>query len=868
MSPAPIVRHLRVAIAGSGFGGLGTAIRLKQTGENDFLVFERAGALGGVWRDNSYPGCACDVQSHLYSFSFARNPDWTRSYSGQAEIWAYLEACVDRFGVRPHLRFNHAILDATWDEDAQRWTLLTSAGVFTADVFVAAVGALSEPRVPDLPGLESFKGRLFHSAAWDHGYDLAGKRVAVVGTGASAIQFIPKIQPEVKTLAVFQRSPPWILPRRDRALRAFERRALRASPALQKALRASIQAKREISGAGFFYPALARLAQRLAAAHLTRSVPDAALRRKLTPSYTLGCKRVLISDDFYPAITQANVEVVTDAIVRVTPSSVVTTDGREREVDAIIFGTGFRIQEYPFGRHIHGREGKTLAETWAKTMTAHVGTTVAGFPNLFVLQGPNTALGHSSVLIMIEAQIDHLVHALAHMRETGATSVEPRPEAQAAFVSRVDRDMRGTVWTSGGCASWYLDQHGRNSALWPGFTFTFVQRVAPFHPEEYRMTRSTAHAKRARQPSPAERILFRVARALTHLPAHLQRTLSGKPAICRDGYTLDPALQLILAVDPSLKKPWPEDALHLRKTQDRAATSMRGPLPPVHATRDLEIDGAAGKLRARLYSTATTGSAGAPLLVYFHGGGFVFGNLETHDVGCRLLCAHGGFHVLAVEYRLVPEHRFPAAIDDGLAALAWAFKHAAELGADPSRIGVGGDSAGANISAVVSQLARRTKHAPACQLLIYPPTDRAQAHPSMNGLAEGFLLTRASVEWFHAQYAAAVGADSSDPRISPLVAPDKGALPPALVVTAGFDPLRDEGEAYAAALRAAGNIAFLRRFDGLIHGFFNLTGIHDPSRDAVIAIAGATRALFEARPVADASLGAPVNGVHAPMPPS
>jgi acetyl esterase len=359
--------------------------------------------------------------------------------------------------------------------------------------------------------------------------------------------------------------------------------------------------------------------------------------------------------------------------------------------------------------------------------------------------------------------------------------------------------------------------------------------------------------------SVADHLLFRTARVMTRLPPGVQRALSGGRAIERGPYTLDPGIQLILATDPNAKKPWPEDALVLRRTQDRAIIAARGPLPAVRSTRDLEVDGAAGTLAARLYSAR---DKTAPLLVYFHGGGFVFGDIETHEVGCRLLCANGNFHVLSVEYRLVPEHRFPAPIDDAIAALGWAFAHASELGADPSRIGVGGDSAGGNLSAVVSQLTRGTKLAPACQLLIYPATDRARAHPSMNELAQGFLLTRASVEWFHAQYAAAVGADSRDPRISPLLATDLGGLPPALVVTAGFDPLRDEGEAYAAALSAAGTTAVLQRCEGLIHGFFNLTGIHDVSRDAVIAIAGATRAMFEVRGASDVR-AVTGNGAHA-----
>jgi acetyl esterase len=339
-----------------------------------------------------------------------------------------------------------------------------------------------------------------------------------------------------------------------------------------------------------------------------------------------------------------------------------------------------------------------------------------------------------------------------------------------------------------------------------------------------------------------ERLAFEVARRLSRLPARVLYALAGGEPVRRDECTLDPALQLMLAHDPRAKS-WIDDLLRARAEEDRAAISVRGPLPSVGQVRDLEVSGAEGALAARHY---VSGEAGGALLVYFHGGGFVFGNLETHDVGCRLLCKHGGFDVLAVAYRLVPEHRFPAAVLDAEAAFGWAVRHAAELGANPSRIGVGGDSAGANLAAVVSLLTRSAPCRPACQLLISPPTDRTREHPSVNSLAEGFLLTKASIDRFFACYALAVGADAHDPRLSPLLAPDLGGLPPTLVVTAGFDPLRDEGEAYAAALQAAGTPTELRRFGGLIHGFFNLTGIHEPSREAVVAIASATRRLLDA----------------------
>jgi cation diffusion facilitator CzcD-associated flavoprotein CzcO len=480
--------HTRIAIIGSGFGGLGTAIRLRQRGIEDFRIFERADDVGGTWRDNSYPGCACDVQSHLYSFSFAPNPDWTRSYSPQPEIRDYLKRCARDFGVLPHIRFRHEVRDAAWDEAAQLWRIETSRGRYTASVLVLASGALSEPAMPDLRGLDTFKGRTFHSARWQHDYDLTGRRVAVIGTGASAIQFIPEIQPLVSKLHVFQRTPPWVMPRKDRPLAERRRRMFRRFPAAQRTVRASIYLLRELLVFGFRHLRLAKYVERLALRHLERSVPDAALRAKLTPRYRIGCKRILVSDDYLPTLMRPNVELVTEGVAEVREHSVVGGDGVERLVDAIIFGTGFRVTEPPLAEHVRGRDGRTLAAVWDGSPRAHLGTTVTGFPNLFILMGPNTGLGHTSVLYMLEAQMEHLLSALRYMREHGVTVLEPRAEAQAAYAAEVQRRMKGTVWTAGGCASWYLDRKGRNSTLWPDFTWRFRRRVARLNPGEYVMS--------------------------------------------------------------------------------------------------------------------------------------------------------------------------------------------------------------------------------------------------------------------------------------------------------------------------------------------------------------------------------------------
>ncbi|ATB27095.1 flavin-containing monooxygenase [Melittangium boletus] len=484
-SPVSEPRHVHVVIVGSGFGGLGAAIRLKQRGVDDFLILERADSVGGVWRDNSYPGCACDVQSHLFSFSFAPNPRWTHDYSPQAEIWEYLRDCASRFGLTPHLRFGHELLEAEWNDARRRWQLKTSKGAFTADVLVSAMGGLSEPSVPPLPGLDTFEGKVMHSARWDHSHALAGRRVAVVGTGASAIQFVPRIQPEVARLSLFQRTPPWILPRGNRAISARARRLFQRVPAAQWLARAGLFAKHESLLLAFRHPSIMRWVRRHSLRHLERSVPDPLLRARLTPDYQIGCKRVLVSDDYLPSLTQPNVELITDAIQEIRARSILTRAGSEHEVDTIILGTGFVVADHPSSRRIRGRDGRSLAEVFAGSPKAHLGVTVSGFPNLFMLLGPNTSLGHTSVVLMIEAQVEHLLNALDFMRAGGVAAVEPSPEAQASFVAAVDERTLGSVWNQGGCTSWYLDDTGRNSALWPGFTFTYRRRVERFDPGEY-----------------------------------------------------------------------------------------------------------------------------------------------------------------------------------------------------------------------------------------------------------------------------------------------------------------------------------------------------------------------------------------------
>jgi cation diffusion facilitator CzcD-associated flavoprotein CzcO len=462
------------------------AIRLKQAGIQDFVIFERAADLGGTWRDNTYPGCQCDVESNLYSYSFAPSPTWSRTYAPQAEIWDYLRVCAERFDLGRYLRYEHEVKSATWDDAAARWRIETTRGTFSADVLVAAVGPLSEPSLPAIPGLDEFPGPHFHSANWDHGVDLTGKRVAVVGTGASAIQLVPRIQSKVAKLHLFQRTPPWVLPHRDREVRGIARALYRVVPGWQRLVRSWVYWSRELFVIPFMKPRPNSVPERLARGHLEKQVADPVLRARLTPRYAIGCKRILISNDYYPALQKPNVELVTDDIREVCGRAIVTADGGEREVDVIILATGFRVTEMPFAKRVFGRKGTCLADQWSGSPAAYRGTAVAGFPNLFLLLGPNTGLGHTSVLVMVEAQLRYVMACLRHLERSGTAAIEVRREAQEAFNAGVQSRLRDTVWNAGGCRSWYLDPTGRNTTIWPGMTWPYVRLLRRFDPAAYR----------------------------------------------------------------------------------------------------------------------------------------------------------------------------------------------------------------------------------------------------------------------------------------------------------------------------------------------------------------------------------------------
>ncbi len=488
--PSPLPERVHTLVIGAGFAGLGTAIKFDEHGFSDFLVLERGSTVGGTWRDNTYPGAACDVPSQLYSFSFAPNPEWSRSFSPQPEIQAYLERTAEQSGVLDRFRFGVTVQDVVWDEESSVWQVSTDHGDVVADVVVSGSGGLSEPRLPEIEGIDDFAGEIFHTARWNHDHDLTGKRVAVIGTGASAIQVVPEIAKQVSHLDVYQRTAPWVMPRKDREYTTVEKLGFRFLPFFQRAYRTGIYWGRETFVPAFTVsPKIAAPAKRLARQNIARGISDPALRESVTPDFEIGCKRILISNDYYPALEAEHVDLVTDGIARITPTGVVTRDGAEREVDVIVVATGFYTTEQPIARHIKGRDGRTLADAWSEHgMAAYKGTTISGFPNLFQIAGPNTGLGHSSMVFMIESQIGYIVSAVQKMGERGIATVEPRPEAQASWNADVQRRMARTVWSTGGCASWYLDAHGRNTTLWPRTTFTFRRLLSDFDIDAYVVT--------------------------------------------------------------------------------------------------------------------------------------------------------------------------------------------------------------------------------------------------------------------------------------------------------------------------------------------------------------------------------------------
>lgn len=471
----------QVLIIGTGFGGLGMAIQLLKSGISDFLLLEKADAIGGTWRDNSYPGAACDVPSHLYSYSFEPKTDWSRRFAPQAEIHAYMQHCVDKYALAKHVRLRSEVSAATFDEAAAVWQVtLTTGEHLTAPVLISACGQLNQPAYPALPGIAEFQGQSFHSARWRHDIDLTGKRVAVIGTGASAIQFVPQIQPKVAQLSVFQRSPAYVLPKPDRPYRAWELALMRRMPWLQRLDRGVQYLYHEIRGLAFIsMPWLMKLFRFSFERHLNQHIYDPQLRAQLQPDYPMGCKRILISNDYYPALAQANVSVISNAIRRVSADAIITADGREHPCDVLIYGTGFAATDFLAPMQIRGLGGQELNQAWRDGAEAYKGISVNGFPNLFILYGPNTNLGHNSIIYMLESQFRYVLGCLDLLRAQNARYMDVKAPVQQGFNQRIQARSHNTIWEQG-CTSWYKTASGKSTNNWPGYTFTYrLQTRAP-----------------------------------------------------------------------------------------------------------------------------------------------------------------------------------------------------------------------------------------------------------------------------------------------------------------------------------------------------------------------------------------------------
>lgn len=473
-SPAGSPERTGTLIIGSGFSGLGMAVELRRRGDTDFVILERAKAVAGTWRDNQYPGCACDVESHLYSYSFEPETSWSRAFAPWDEIRAYIERCTDKYDLRRHVRFDADVEHAQFDEPSGTWTVRTRQGAtYRARNVVTASGGLSNPAYPNLPGLDRFEGEKFHSAEWKHDVDLTGKRVAVIGTGASAIQFVPEIQPRVKQLNLFQRTPPWVMPKPDFEFSETRKWLFRHLPIFALLYRFWLYFKNEMRVLAFKnHSTILRALMGLGEKYIAACVKKPELRQKLTPTYTPGCKRILMSNNYYQSLDQANVDVITDGIAEVRPRSIVTHDGRELDVDVIIYGTGFKVQDNLGAMRFIGRNGADLGERWAQGASAYLGTSVPDFPNLYMLLGPNTGLGHTSMILMLESQVRYISHAIRLMKKQALSFIDVRRDVYERYNQWLQERLKDTVWASG-CQSWYLNQNGKNTTAWPGFTFTF-----------------------------------------------------------------------------------------------------------------------------------------------------------------------------------------------------------------------------------------------------------------------------------------------------------------------------------------------------------------------------------------------------------
>ena len=486
----PQARHVRTIIVGSGLSGVAVGIKLREAGETDFVILDKADGVGGTWRANTYPGVECDIHAPLYSYSFAPKKDWSKNYGTQPELLSYIEECCTRYGLDAHLQFGQEVTSATWLDAQKIWEVKTSNGHFTANALVSAMGYLSFPNLPELPGYSDFSGPKFHTAQWDHSVDLKGKRVAIVGLGATSIQIIPEIQPTVGQLDIYQRTPAWFMPKHSHELGGFSNWAYRTIPGYHALIRQYHLWAAELVPYQLARPKRTKFMKDIAQKYLDKAVKDPELRAKLQPDYTIGCKRMLFSDTFYDVVQERNVALITNGIKQIEGSAIVTDDGTRRDTDVLVMATGFHTADMPFTKIVKGRSSQRLSEVWQDGRFAYLGSTVPGFPNFFMMLGPNTTVGHTSMTLMIEAQATYIADAIAKMREKGLASVEVRPDVAAEYDARMQDRLAPTVWNAGGCTSYYRGGAGKNTAIWPDTSFKFRRLTKTFDLDKYTTTSS------------------------------------------------------------------------------------------------------------------------------------------------------------------------------------------------------------------------------------------------------------------------------------------------------------------------------------------------------------------------------------------
>ncbi|MDA0962027.1 MAG: alpha/beta hydrolase fold domain-containing protein, partial [Proteobacteria bacterium] len=755
-------------------------------------------------------------------YSFALNPEWSRLYAPQPEIQKYIEDCAEKYGIRDRIHLGREITRIEFDESRALWTTTFSNGEVVRSRFVInGSGGLHQPFTPEIDGADEFAGVQMHTARWDHDFDATGKRISVIGSAASAIQVVPQLAKVADQVTLFQRTPNYIAPRDDFTYSPEDQAAFRTDTQKMEQIRHEMFVDRDTR----LYPIVVNPAIREIAANDIKSfmrsqITDESLQDALMPEYELGCKRILISDDFLPALNRDNVTVETNGVARITNKGIVTGSGHDLAVDAIVYATGFDLESHKQGIQITGRNRQTLGELWQERTDAYKSSMIAGFPNYFMVTGPNAGVGTTSVVFLIEQSVDWIIDVIKLAGRDRL--VEVKPETCQSFSDDLQEQLGNTVWASG-CDSWYIGSNGRIETLFPGSAQDFAAQMARVDTEDFILTDIP---DRADLPTP------------NWSPRREEKVQATDHLI-----GLDPTIRAIMfspdaANSPNMAEMSPPEA---RAYYRALVGKLEAPLSLTCPSEDRVMQLAGRDLAYRIYRPAD--DTNAPAMVFFHGGGWVIGDLDTHDNTCRALALGSGVCVISVDYRLAPEHAFPAAVEDAHDAFVWVSRNADSLGLNPDRIGIGGDSAGGNIAAAAT-LMLRDQAGPTCawQLLVYPAVTALRDTQSGHDFSKGFGLDTEITDWFAAQYLQ-TDPDATDPRLSPLLAENHADLPPAFVATAGFDPLRDEGQSYAERLASAGVKVEYRNYSDLVHGFARWAGLVPSARAALTEIANGLKSL-------------------------